>query len=692
MEQQRKEYFMKKKSLKIIGGILFMVILVIVAVGTNSSQAYATTTKTYNIDKDKLPYTQEQIYKQLFDINNKVEIKINMPKAELKKLQTDYEMYSSWDSKSPIYRMANVTITITTSTTKNSYYIEQVGVRMKGNTSRTDFYNTSEGIYNLIHYKLNFQSTFDDEAYYGSDAVKWTNDTARKARKDRTFATLEKIDMKWNRNYDSTYIREYYTYEMFRDIGVLAPHTNLASVDLTNVHLGVYTIYEPIDKLFIEKYVDKADQGGDLYKCGWTFSPADFTKNVSIGVEDEDAGKFYNYDLKTNKKKSTHTQMKNLINILNSSSVTKAKYESVIDVDNFMKFAAVSYFSGNPDDMRNNYNNYYVYFLASSGKAIFIPYDLDRCMGVTCGMNNNGNGMTNVSPFSGWAQGLGDDQKNPVYKYSVIRNSYFVNQFSSELLNVGNSKWLQDSNFNKYYNIAKKNYSADIAPSKDFKDVTESRFFFSNTETASINSSEYNISFSDFTKGIKAKYPEELTSTKMNQTVTSTSSKYARSYGCNVIKLYARTSGNGKLTYKTSNKKVATVSSNGTVKVVGVGTTRITVTAAATSKYNTANKVITIVVKPRQQVIKSLTSTSKGKMTVTHSADYTGSGFQISYATKSNFSNAKRVMVNSRTNMVKNINGLKSGTRYYVKVRAYKNAGNSTYFGNFSERKSIVIK
>ena len=54
-------------------------------------------------------------------------------------------------------------------------------------------------------------------------------------------------------------------------------------------------------------------------------------------------------------------------------------------MDNFLKFEAVSYFLGNPDDLRNNYNNYYIYFNKSTGKMIFIPYDLDRCLGVTNG-------------------------------------------------------------------------------------------------------------------------------------------------------------------------------------------------------------------------------------------------------------------------------------------------------------------
>jgi spore coat protein CotH len=686
-----------KHLLKWLGSVAFALLLVVVAIGTAGSASYAavyeSSTMNIRVGKDRLPYTEEEIFEQLFDINNKITIKIDMEDKELQKLQDDYNAYSSWGSKSPIYRMANMTIRIQTNKSDYTYEISQVGVRMKGNTSRIDFYNQSEGIYNLIHFKIDFQETFDDEEYYGSDAIDWTGkDEEREARKDRTFATMEKLEMKWNRNYDNTYIREYYSYEMFRANGVLAPHTNLASTDLSSVHLGVYMIYEPVDDIFIEKNLPEKEWGGDLYKCGWTMSPANFTSRVSIGVEDEDKGLFYNYDLKTNKKKSTHAELKNLLTVLNRGTVTKEQYESVVDVDNFVKFAACSYFTGNPDDMRNNYNNYYVYFLKSSGKAIMIPYDLDRCMGVTTGYNPTGNGNTKVSPFSEWAQGKGERQANPVYKYSVIRNAYYVDEYSSALIDVGTSEWMTTEHFNKYYNIAKKHYANDVKVSKDFEEVDESRFFLSTTETAPIYSDDRNISFADFSQAVLEKYPEELTVKKKSQKITTGAEKYARSYGCNPVKLYAKTTGDGKLTYRSSDTKVVTVSSKGTIGVRGVGIATITITAGQTDKYAMATKTVKITIKPRQQKLLSLTSTSKGKMTVKHSADYTTTGFDIVYATKSNFSNAKHVIVNSKTNMVKNINGLKSGKRYYVKVRAFKNTNGNTFYGNYSEKKSVVIR
>ena len=87
-------------------------------------------------------------------------------------------------------------ITITTDKDAVSYQIKEVGARMKGNTSRTSFYNEDEGIYNYIHFKFDFQETFDDEEYYGSDCKVWETDALRKERKNRTFAGMEKLEMR----------------------------------------------------------------------------------------------------------------------------------------------------------------------------------------------------------------------------------------------------------------------------------------------------------------------------------------------------------------------------------------------------------------------------------------------------------------------------------------------------------------
>lgn len=436
----------------------------------------------YDVGVDTLPYTEEELYRQLFDPNNKIEMDLDMPASELKKLQDDYDKYRGFGSKSPIYRMGTLTIKITTASGTTTYRISEVGARMKGNTSRTDFYNSNDGIYKYIHLKLDFQETFDDKSYYGSSAKVWTNEEAREDRKDRTFAALEQLEMRWNKCYDPTYLREGYAYELYRSEGVIAPLTNLCSFDWSSNHMGVYTIVEPVDKVFLEKRFDGDDADGDLYKCGWTNQPANLTNTGSIGIEDEDSGKFYVYDLKNNKKTSTHAALKNFINKLNSPSLTKEELAKLVDLDSFISYAAVSYFLGNPDDMRNNYNNYYLYFVPSTGKCIVIPYDFDRCLGLTYEWNPTGNGVTQDDPFSSSIAASdnngGQSQKNPLYLNTVIKGGWYVQEYANALKKVAANSLLQYSTFQQWFNRASKLYGSDVQPSKNFHNAGGRDFRF----------------------------------------------------------------------------------------------------------------------------------------------------------------------------------------------------------------------
>ena len=453
-----------------------------------------------NGGQDELPspdYPEEDIalFNALFNPENHISLKLDISDSELKKIQKDYEYYSSFGSKSPIYRMADLYVTITTPNGESeTHVIEQVGVRMKGNMSRTDFYSDENGMYNLIHFKISFGETFDDETYYGSDALVWESKDVRKERKNRTFATLEKIDIRWNRNDDPTYIRESYAYDLYREFGVLAPHTNLASVDIGRDHAGVFVIYEPVDDIFLEKNLPQSALGGDLYKLGWTNEGATFTSFKSYGIEDEDAGKFYIYDLKTNKKTSTHESLQNLITKINQG-ITKNGIADIIDINNFMYFCAVSYFIGNPDDLRNNFNNCYLYFRADTGKAIFIPYDVDRGLGVNT-WNPSGHGMTQDSPFQRTGAGSGT-HTSPIFLKTVCRDGMYKDEYIAALRDVDSSEMLTNNAFKARFNLAKSLYSKETTPSKGYHNAGGYSFAFDINKTAKPGE-QSNMSFADY--------------------------------------------------------------------------------------------------------------------------------------------------------------------------------------------------
>lgn len=472
------------QKIKRISALMLVLAVIVSSFGCNSTENNKQNNENgssakgapISVSKDfKITEEDQKLYDDLFDINSEVKISIDISDEELKKIQKDYEKYSSYHSKSPIYRMCTLTIEIN----GEKYVLEEVGIRMKGNTSRIDFYDyNSKEVYNLIHFKLSFQETFEEEEYYGKDAKVWNDEVAKEARKDRTFASLEGLELKYNRNTDTTYMRETYAYKMYRDFGVLAPNNTLGRMEVNGTNWGLYKVYEPVDKVFIKRYFDKEDRDGDLYKCGWAgWSNANYSsKNVSVGIEDEDEGKFFAYDLKTNKKTSDFSSLKNFIKVVNKSGVTKEEIEEVLDVDNWLRFLAVSYFLGMPDDLRNNYNNHYVYFKSSTGQAVFIAYDCEISLGVGT-WNPTGNYMTDTNPYSGWAYGINNSQDNPVVRKTVTSSGYFTQEFRKILDEIAGSKWLTFNNyevmFGEYYSKYAKYAVPDLHLEKFDEDYLE---------------------------------------------------------------------------------------------------------------------------------------------------------------------------------------------------------------------------
>ena len=415
-----------------------------------------------------------ELYNELFRIENKVSVEISIDKSETDKLQADYLKYTGRNeaTKSEIYRKADLTVKVG----NKSYTIDDVGIRMKGNQSLEPFY-AQNGTPNICSFKLSFDETFDDKDEYGSSAKTWTDDKARKARKKRTFATLNEMDIKWNICYDNTNIREIYAAKLFESANVLVQKIGLSQLSINGNNYGLVKIYEPIDKNFLEKRLPESALGGDLYKCIWSdcnnsgkhtgrWRGATYKTDNSYGVQDNSEGIKYNFNLKTNKKSSDNESLKKFLNVINKSNVSKAELEQVLDVDYYASFMAASYFAGDPDDIRNNYNNHYLYFRKDNGKAIFIVYDNDRTLGITYGLNKN---CATRNPYSSYAA-TQSAQENPIIKKTITHDTtaefmYIRDKYASELKKLSQTEMLtSDADFNKMYNTAKSNYEGIITP------------------------------------------------------------------------------------------------------------------------------------------------------------------------------------------------------------------------------------
>lgn len=185
---------------------------------------------------------------------------------------------------------------------------------------------------------------------------------------------------------------------------------------------------------------------------------------------------------------------------------------------------------------------------------------------------------------------------------------------------------------------------------------------------------------------------QPITGQKKAQAITA--KDVTKSLGSKAFALGAKTSGDGALSYSSSDNKVATVeTASGKVTLKGVGVCTITVTAAETANYKSATASVKITVNPKKAAISKVKVAKGKKLTVSWKKDKTVSGYEIQCALKKNFkSGLKKATIKKAKTTSTTIKKLKKGKKYYVRVRAYKtvkvNGKNVTLRGPWSSIKT----
>ena len=129
------------------------------------------------------------------------------------------------------YVPANITI--------NDKTIENVGIRAKGNSSLQQVASSDET--DRFSFKINFSEYITDQNLYG----------------------LEKMVLN-NMIGDSTYLKEYMSYEMMDFMGVNTPVYAFANIKINNEDWGLYLAIETLEEDYLERYYGK--DYGNLYK------------------------------------------------------------------------------------------------------------------------------------------------------------------------------------------------------------------------------------------------------------------------------------------------------------------------------------------------------------------------------------------------------------------------------------------
>lgn len=168
---------------------------------------------------------------------------------------------------------------------------------------------------------------------------------------------------------------------------------------------------------------------------------------------------------------------------------------------------------------------------------------------------------------------------------------------------------------------------------------------------------------------------------------------YKKNYGNKSFFLNTKLkSKEGSLVYTTSDRKIATVTNQGKVKILGTGVAVITVKAKETKNYQTKSAVITIKISPSKQTLKSFKPLAGGRAKINWKRDKQATGYQIWYSTDKKLKkNKKALTVNKNKSASKVIKNLSAGNTYYVKVRSIKKVkidGNvETLYGKWSDIK-----
>lgn len=336
------------------------------------------TTNYYVVNKDEM-------YKKLYSYENKIEVELDFTNEALRKLQ---EYGNTKTIQKDMYHPCSMKLKIN----NEVYNFDEVGARMKGNTSRTNGFVYEDNTLNqswFLNLKLSFNQTFDSEEDNDYYIREWESKDVRKERKNRRLGGQKKIDLKWNKNFDNTFTKSAYASYAFEQEGIPAQKDNIIMMTIKNETDSVsflMDMMEAVDETFLTSHLPAEMASGNLYKSLYQSGPADFSRSSlnSVGVETPSWTPIY--DLKTNDDEPDHSLLSNLINTLNNDKSDAKEFyntlDSLVDLDEFIKFSAMTWVVGNPDDMRNNYNNFFTYFRSDNNKVMFFPYDNDRCFGI----------------------------------------------------------------------------------------------------------------------------------------------------------------------------------------------------------------------------------------------------------------------------------------------------------------------
>ena len=230
--------------------------------------------------------------------------------------------------------------------------VDQVAIRFKGNSSLNFVARSGD---ERFSFKVDTNRYVDGQTVYGEKKLNFNNG--------------------FN---DPSLIREHLALKVLTDLGLPAPRTSFVDLYVNDRHMGLYTLVEHVDGVFVEQHFDDGD--GDLYKpqrpagnLEWMGS--DLTEVEGLGIE-------------RNEDTTDHAAMLAFLETLNQRPEA-APLDEVLDIDMALRYLAGIVALGALDSYIGPGHNYYLYEV--DGRFTVIPWDFNGAFGVfNCGCDRAG--------------------------------------------------------------------------------------------------------------------------------------------------------------------------------------------------------------------------------------------------------------------------------------------------------------
>lgn len=303
----------------------------------------------------------------------------------------------------------------------------RVGARFKGNSSLSGSWRSGIGKFS---FKLDFDEFEDDYPQI----------------KNQRFFGFKQMSLK-NNYEDQALIREKVGGDLFRNAGMVGPHTAFYTVYVDHgngpIYFGLYTMVEEVDDTVLDTQF--ADGSGNLYK------PDGDAASFANGTYDEDE-----LVKNTNESDADWSDIRNLYDVLhddsrmNDPAAWRSALDAIFDTDVFLQYLAINTVMQNWDTYGRMTHNYFLYNNPTTGKLTWIPWDNNEALQIG---KREGSLNLNFSNLNGTTWPLigflySDDVYREVYENYLI-------EVRDEVFNTSNMQSLYDE------------YSALIEPFAD---------------------------------------------------------------------------------------------------------------------------------------------------------------------------------------------------------------------------------